>query len=46
MRFEFIPLWGFLVSLLYTMRQVDCCRCGVGLHTLTAGKEAERTIAS
>jgi transposase len=27
-RFEFIPLWGFLVFLLYTMRRVDCHRCG------------------
>jgi transposase len=26
--FEFIPLWGFLVFLLYTMRRVDCRRCG------------------
>jgi transposase len=28
-RFEFIPLWGFLVFLLYTMRRVDCSRCSV-----------------
>ena len=28
-RFEFIPLWGFLVFLLYTMRRVDCRRCGI-----------------
>ena len=28
-RFEFIPLWRFLVFLLYTMRRVDCRRCGV-----------------
>ena len=28
-RFEFIPLWGFLVFRLYTMRRVDCRRCGV-----------------
>src|SRR5246127_2043032 len=28
-RFEFIPLWGFLVYLLYTMRRVACRRCGV-----------------
>jgi transposase len=27
-RFEFIPLWGFFVFLLYTMRRVDCRRCG------------------
>ena len=26
-RFEFIPLWGFFVFLLYTMRRVDCGRC-------------------
>jgi transposase len=28
-RFEFISLWGFLVFLLYSMRRVDCRRCGV-----------------
>jgi hypothetical protein len=28
-RFEFIPLWGFLVFRLHTMRRVDCRRCGV-----------------
>ena len=27
-RFEFIPFWGFLVFLLYSMRRVDCQRCG------------------
>jgi transposase len=26
-RFEFIPLWGFFVFLLYTMRRVDCRHC-------------------
>jgi len=44
-RFEFIPLWGFFVFFLYTMRRVDCRRCqavvveevpwGDGKHTLT-----------
>jgi len=43
-RFEFIPIWGFAVVLLYTMRRVDCRHCGVkveqvpwgiGKHTLT-----------
>ena len=44
-RFEFIPLWGFLVFLLYTIRRVDCRRwgvvaveeapCGDGKRTLT-----------
>jgi transposase len=28
-RFEFILLWGFFVFLLYAMRRVGCCRCGV-----------------
>src|ERR1051325_4560753 len=27
-RFEVIPLWGFLVFLLYTMRRVECRRRG------------------
>src|SRR5213592_1118001 len=26
-RFEFIPLWGFFVFLLYAMRRVNCRRC-------------------
>src|SRR5205823_7521530 len=26
-RFEFIPFWGVLVFLLYSMRRVDCRRC-------------------
>lgn len=43
-RFEFIPVWGFAVLLLYSMRRVQCAECGVkveqvpwamGKHTLT-----------
>jgi transposase len=43
-RFEFIPLWGFLVFLLYRMRRVNCRTCGIvveevpwatGKHQLT-----------
>ena len=43
-RFEFIPVWGFAVVLLYSMRRVQCRRCGVkveevpwatGKHQLT-----------
>ena len=26
-RFEFIPFWGYLVFLLYSMRRVDCRHC-------------------
>jgi transposase len=28
-RFAFVPLWGMAVSLIYTMRRVDCHQCGV-----------------
>jgi len=43
-RFEFIPVWGFAVVLLYSMRRVNCRQCGVkveevpwatGKHQLT-----------
>ncbi len=43
-QFEFIPLWGFLVFLLYRMRRVNCGTCGIvveevpwatGKHQLT-----------
>jgi len=43
-RFEFVPLWGIMVFLVYAMRRVDCRDCGVrvervpwatGKHTLT-----------
>lgn len=43
-RFEFIPIWGYAVQLLYCMRRVQCHQCGVkveqvpwgiGKHTLT-----------
>jgi len=43
-RFEFIPIWGYAVQLLYCMRRVQCRQCGVkveqvpwgiGKHTLT-----------
>lgn len=28
-RFEFVPLWGLAVFLVYAMRRADCPRCGV-----------------
>ena len=43
-RFEFVPVWGFAVFLLYRMRRVQCATCGIkveqvpwamGKHTLT-----------
>jgi transposase len=33
-RFEFIPIWGFAVLLLYHMRRVDCRTCGVRVEEL------------
>ena len=33
-RFEFVPLWGIPVFLLYAMRRVACARCGVRVETV------------
>ena len=35
--FEFIPIWGFAVVLLYCMRRVDCRRCGVKVEEVPWG---------
>jgi transposase len=39
--FEFIPLWGFLVFLVYAMRRVDCGKCGVTVERVpwASGKQ-------
>ena len=36
-RFEFIPLWGFLVFFLYRMRRVNCRHCGVVVEEVPWG---------
>lgn len=36
-RFEFIPIWGFAVFLLYQMRRVNCFRCGVKVELVPWG---------
>ena len=36
-RFEFIPVWGFAVILLYCMRRVDCRQCGVKVEEVPWG---------
>jgi transposase len=36
-RFEFIPLWGFAVVLLYRMRRVECRACGVKVEAVPWG---------
>jgi transposase len=33
-RFEFVPLWGIQVFLIYAMRRVDCLACGVRVETV------------
>jgi transposase len=36
-RFEFIPIWGYAVFLLYRMRRVDCQHCGVRVEEVPWG---------
>ncbi|MDP2762060.1 MAG: ISL3 family transposase [Sideroxyarcus sp.] len=36
-RFEFIPIWGYAVFLLYRMRRVVCQRCGVRVEEVPWG---------
>jgi transposase len=40
-RFDFVPLWGIAVVLLYHMRRVDCRHCGIVTEKVpwTTGKE-------
>ena len=33
-RFDFVPLWGIAVVLVYAMRRIDCRRCGVKVERL------------
>jgi transposase len=42
-RFEFIPIWGFAVVLLYGMRRVQCRRCGVKIEQVPWG-EGKHTL--
>ena len=44
-RFEFVPLWGMLVFLLYRPRRVDCKGCGIRVEAIpwAQGKSAMTT---
>ncbi|MGI6454772.1 MAG: ISL3 family transposase [bacterium] len=44
-RFEFIPLWGYRVFLLYKMRRVNCTRCGIKIEKVpwAVGKQESTT---
>jgi hypothetical protein len=43
-RFEFIPLWGFFLFLLYAMRRVDCRRCGAVVVEEVPWGDGKRTL--
>jgi transposase len=43
-RFEFIPLWGFLVFLLYSMRRVSCPRCRAVVVEQVPWGDGKRTL--
>jgi transposase len=42
-QFTFIPLWGFAVFLVYSMRRVDCRRCGVTTERVPWAEGKNRT---
>jgi transposase len=42
-RFEFVPLWGYVVFLLYAMRRVDCDRCGITVERVPWADGKNRT---
>jgi len=43
-RFEFIPFWGFLVFLLYSMRRVECRRCQAVVVEQVPWGDGKRTL--
>jgi len=44
-RFEFIPLWGLMISFVYAMRRVDCPACGVKVEQVPWG-EGRSTVTT
>jgi transposase len=45
-RFEYVPLWGIAVFLVYVMRRVDCRRCGVRVEALPWANGKHRLTTS
>src|SRR5258708_2566903 len=45
-RFEFIPFWGFLVFLLYSMRRVDCRGCEAVVVEEVPWGDGKRTLTN
>ena len=45
-RWDFVPLWGIAVALIYAMRRIDCRRCGVKVELVPwATGKSPTTIA-
>ena len=44
--FQFVPLWGIAVFLLYSMRRVNCRRCGVRVESIPWAEGKRRTTIS
>lgn len=44
--FQFVPLWGIAVFLLYSMRRVNCRRCGVHVESVPWAEGKRRTTIS
>ncbi len=45
-RFEFIPLWGYQVFLVYLMRRVDCTACGVKVEQVPWARGKQELTAT
>jgi transposase len=46
-RFDFVPLWGIAVLLVYAMRRINCPRCGVKVERVpwATGGKSSMTVA-
>ena len=45
-RFDYVPLWGIAVCLVYTMRRVQCRRCGVRVEQVPWATGKQRLTGS
>jgi transposase len=45
-RWQYVPLWGLMVFLVYTMRRVDCPRCGVVVERVPWASGKQRIATS
>ena len=45
-RFEYVPLWGMAVYLVYTMRRVNCPACGVKVERVPWAEGKEQLTTS